>query len=79
MEAGREGGLTYLPNDVLQRPSLLAILGHDQVSIYSARLETFILFRGEIQVLEAEGGVGGVVPGDAEFALQVVHEADTGA
>ena len=75
---GREGRRTYLPNDILERPPLLALFGDDQVRIDGAGLEAFVLLRGEVEVLEPEGRVGGVIPGDAEFALQVVDEADTG-
>jgi len=76
-ERGKEGG-THLSDDILQRPSFFTLLRHHQIGIHSPGLEAFVLLRREVQVFKAEGGVGGVVPSNTEFALEVVDEADAG-
>ena len=76
-KGGRQGG-THLSNNILEGPPLLTLLRHHQVGINSAGLEAFVLLGGKVQILKAKGGVGGVVPGDAELALEVVHQADAG-
>src|SRR6056297_3061097 len=69
----------YLAHDILQRPPLLPLLRLHQVRVDRARFEGFVFLWGEGEILKSERGVGRVDPGDAEFALQVAHQADAGA
>lgn len=54
---------TDLPDDVRESIPLLAVL-HNLLGIDRALLERLVVVGGQVEVLEALGGVGLVVPGD---------------
>mmetsp|Transcript_30156 Transcript_30156/g.77433 ORF Transcript_30156/g.77433 Transcript_30156/m.77433 type:complete len:1026 (-) Transcript_30156:2583-5660(-) len=65
-------------DDVGDHEALLALV-EDLLHLHAALRQGAVLIGGEVEVLEAEGGVGGVVPADLELVLQLLHQADARA
>ena len=67
-----------LADDVVQLHARLAILRH-LLRVHRALGEVRVVLGGEVQILEPQAGVGGVVPRHLEVRLELLHQADARA